>query len=258
MADELLRALGREQKRSATASRENDLDAASDTQEPDAMLRRFDDDERAALLDAVFDAVDGNEAREDSEDSQDSDESEKPDEVKVVGIDSRRPGRVWLAVALAAAAAILVAFLLRGSTPADGDPPRVASLPEYQVTQLRGGVAKVRDVPDAPPEEVELRPDSVLDWELAPDRPVRDAVGLVILATMEGAGRTLVPEVEVSSEGVVRMHGAASSRLPLPAGRWKLELVVVPRAALVEPSDRAAATLDPRWHRHVVWVTIAG
>lgn len=257
MADELLRALGREQKRSAAASQENDLDAATDTHEPDAMLRPFDDDEREALLDAVFEAVDGNEAREDSEDSKDSDESEKPEEVKVVGIDSRRPGRVWLAVALAAAAAILVAFLLRGSPPSD-DPPRVASLPAYQVTQLRGGVAKVRDVPDAPPEEVELRPDSVLDWELAPDRPVRDAVGLVILATMEGAGRTLVPEVEVSPEGVVRLHGSASSRLPLPAGRWKLELVVVPRAALVEPSDTEAAALDARWNRHVVWATIAG
>ena len=167
------------------------------------------------------------------------------------------PGRVWLAVALAAAAAILLAFLLRGSSPPADDPPRIASLPAYQVTQLRGGVATVRDRPEAPPEEVELRPDSPLDWELAPDRPVRDPVGLVILATREGAARTLVPDVDVSPEGVVRLHGPASSRLPLPAGRWKLELVVVPKPALVEPSDTEAASLDARWNRHVVWATIA-
>jgi len=257
MADELLRALGREQKRPAAASQETDLDASTDTQEPDAMLRRFDDDERAALLDSVFDAVDAK-VEQDSEDSKDSeDSSESAESAKVVAIESRRPGRMWLAVALAAAAAILLAFLLRGSSTPVDEPPRIASLPAYQVTKLRGGVAKVRDRPDAPPKEVELTADSPLDWELAPDRPVREPVGLVILATSDGGAKTIVPEVDVSPEGVVRLHGPASSRLPLPAGRWKLELVVVPKTALVEPSDSEAADLDARWNRHLVWATIS-
>ena len=272
MADELLRALGREQRRAD--SREQALDPSTESASvSELMLRRFDDDERESLLDAVFEAVDAkgrdegdegdaSEEREESEERKESEEREpsaapeSADAAEVVSLESRRPARIWLAAAVAVAAAILLALLLRGPSEST-DPPKIASLPAYTVTQLSGGAATVRDRPDAPPKEVELSPDAKLDWELAPDRPVRDAVGLVILATAEGAARTLVPPVEVSPEGVVRMYGSAQTLLALPEGHWKLELVVVPKPVIPEPSDAEAVTIEARWPRHVVWATIA-
>lgn len=266
MADELLRALGkrqREEPAAAVPSETNDQTMHSSTARDERagdMLRPFDEGERASLLDAVFERVDaGGEAGG----SDDEDEpmpgaapAEAPRAAEVVDLAARRSRmRVGvIAIAASIAAALLLWLVVRpAQTP---DRPAVAALPEYTVTQLRGGDATMRSEPSAPPSAITLPVGRSIDWIVTPRTPVHGPLGVMVLATPERGAPVLTPvEAEISGEGVVRLRGPIDALGPDAPGTWTVDLLVARPEAL--PEDAEAAMADGPWSRSRIEVTIA-
>src|SRR5690606_3932962 len=139
----------------------------------DVLLRPFDERERAALLDGVMAQL-GKGVTPSA--------PQPVVEEKVVELDERRgrsPATFVLALAIAAAAALVLWFVMQGPSRPPG--PEVATLPTYAFTEMRGGIAKTRSG-DETPQEVELRADDEVDWVITPATPVRDAVEVALLA----------------------------------------------------------------------------
>ncbi len=265
MTDELLRALGRRQGQVPTSvTTEPGHPVATEAAEathPDAeeALRPFTGDERDALLDDVFAAVDA-ERSAGKPDKADASPAGEADETAATPIDlgARRGARMRTVVAVVAAiaAAVLLFLFVRGP---GGDPvrPSVASLPSFEITRLKGGIAKVRDQPEAVPSRVELRPDATIDWIMTPQRPTRERLVLFVIATPDGGEPQLfAPQGVVFVEGgVARLQGRLDELLGLPDGEWTIELVVAPAKGAprtVEdaraggfPTDSFRATIAP-------------
>ncbi len=245
MADELLRALGRRQRQGPLGSdaaqpNANEVDGVAALGEGVGLP--FDDAESEALLDGAFAVVEGQETSAAEAEEPATQSADAP-----VSLDSRRRSRVGVlvaAVAAIAAAVLLVWFIRSGEGP---DGPTVASLPSYAVTQLRGGTTTVRDRPDAPPQAITIASDATIDWVITPDRPVREALTLVIVASpSEGTPRFFVPAgTTFSPEGVARLRGSADALLGLPPGEWRLELIVAPAGQSPETLEQARAAGFP-------------
>lgn len=246
MTDDLLSLLGRKQR--------DDLDEPLDgASEQDPLTRPFDDDERAAILDALFERVE----EQTSEGAAERDESAtrnqpvaraEPAPSNVVSLASRsRRVLVGSVLALAAAAAVVVWFVPRS------EPNTVAMVPDYAFTKLGGGVAVQRsdDNPLAAElPELTLRLDSTIDWVLTPAQPTQAPVGVALLARSDAGARVFVPRLaaERSAQGAVRVRGRIGELVELELGSWTLELLVAAPEQLPTNADAAAETEAP-WRR---------
>jgi hypothetical protein len=214
MTDELLRGLGRHQREALESEGEID---------DDELLRPFDDAEREAMLDAVFQ------------------ERVEPPAAEVVSLSSRRAAVIGVVLACAAALALLIWW--GGDRSPTGREGAVAMLPEYTTTQLRGGQASQRGEPDEP---LTLAPTDEIDWVVTPAEPVAERPAAVLIAE-RGSERALFvaePDVEVAESGVIRMRGRLEQWFrgqaeQLEPGEWTLTLVIT--AASEQPGDLAEA-----------------
>lgn len=248
MADDLLRALGRRQREAPESEDRSEAE--------DAMLRPFDEGERASLLDAVFERLDA-EASEDARDAAPEVEAAPRPSDEIVDLAARRARRgvAIIAVAASLAAALLLWLALRPPSPRDGDPIARSSLPTYAVTRLQGGDASVRSRPDGPPSRVELRPGAEIDWIITPGEPVSGPLGVAIRAQPRGGAAVFVtPLVEISPEGVVRLRGPIEGLGPTAPGVWTLDVLIGRPAEL--PRSAEAAADEGGWPRVRVEVTI--
>jgi hypothetical protein len=260
MADELLRALGRRQREEPTPvpdetdDRAMQTSRAQDSESPaDPMLRAFDGRERAELLDAVFERLDAERASE-SPEPEDGIEAHAG---RVVPLAPRRPATRVALVALAAtlAAALLLWLALRSPAPPGDD--AIAALPEYVVTQLRGGDATMRSEPSQPPSSIELSPGDAIDWIFTPRSPANGPLGVAVVA-MPAAGSpalTRPSDVSISPDGVVRLRGPIDALGPATAGRYTLHVLVGRPDTL--PSTPQIAAADGPWSRMTIEVTIS-
>lgn len=219
MNDDLLRALGRGQR--AELDREPEFD------ELDELARRYDQDERASILDAVFDRVEA--------------PTEDASPPKVIELASRR--RLIVSGAVVAAAAALALALWAAPNPTPHDPGPLAVVPPYTITQLSGGFAHQRSEPATDPaaSELTLHADSTIDWVLTPAEPTDTALALALLARSDlGDTHFTAPlDAEISSSGAVRLRGPLNRHVELEAGSWSLTLLIAEADDLPSP---AAAT----------------
>lgn len=251
--DELLRSLGAAQREEEAAVRAE----GGTPDEPWApALEPFSGRERERLLDDVFSSLDGD---ADADTGQTQADTEPGDGAAEGAVDPSSPAgakvvtmrRRAVIVAVLAAAAVLALWLgLR-----DRDATVVASLPEYEVMRLQGGIAEQRG---DEPTRLRMAPDATIDWILTPVRPTTEAVGLAILARPSGGGPALFAraDAEVSATGSVRLQGKLSDTLSLRPGRWQVTLIVAPDADL--PADANAATRAGPWRTESFEVEIVG
>lgn len=241
MADELLRALG---KRQADSAPGRAGDEAEGSEAARAMLRRFDADERAELLDGVFAELD---AHAEAPGTQ----SAAPPAVVVLEA-RRRPRAAWIG-AVVAIAAVLVLWLGTTRGPATSG----EAMPSYAATRLEGGTATMRSAQTELPSALELAPDASIDWIFTPATPVRTPVAAVILAARVGKTPVLVrpAALDVSAQGVVRIKGSLGEVLPLSPGTWSLDVLLGEPTRL--PDSVAAAEQGGAWSRVSFEVKIA-
>lgn len=244
MADELLHALG---MRQAEESRRLEGEPSTDeSDEVRALLRPFEDEERANLLDGVFEQLERETA------AAPGDEAPRDAAPQVVALEPRRRSRLaWIGVVTAIAAALLLWLGSRGRiTPSE-------TLPPYEATRLEGGVAAMRSSDADPPSSISLHDDASIDWIFTPRAPVRTPVGAVLLATSAEQRTVLVrPEaLEVSEEGVVRLAGRRAEVLPLSPGTWSVTVLLGAPATL--PRTAGEAEHAGGWSRVSFEVTIA-
>ncbi|HVI02634.1 MAG TPA: hypothetical protein VM869_28205 [Enhygromyxa sp.] len=238
MSDDSLHTLGRKQRA--------DLEHPSVPPSlEDELSRPFDERERAAILDSVFERVDANSAAPPS-----SSPAGEPGQVVQLG--ARRRGPLIGSLLALAAAAALVWWAWPKPTPEQG--PVAAAVPAYTFTALDGGIAEQRsdtDLPiDATAPELKLHPDSVIEWVLTPAEPAQGPIGVALLARSEDAVTKFVSplEAEVSEVGAVRLYGPLSGYVELDPGQWSVVLFVAPPQQL--PSDASEASRDhTRWRR---------
>jgi len=230
--DELLRALARLEKQSRTpgAPMQTTADPRPDPAEPAADLTApFEPSERAALLDAVFARVDGESAH-----------------TEVRSIESA-PKRGRTAAIVAVAIAIAAALVLWIARPADVG----ASLPQYTLTELRGGTTGMRSDPGAVDRVVEVSPADRIELVATPATSVAGPVVVHLIAqASNGAARMARVPAEVSASGAVRLEGSLADWLVLEPGRWRLVLAIAP--ADRAPTSAEAALADPELRR-VEW-----
>jgi hypothetical protein len=224
MTDDLLSVLGRKQR--------EDLDREGEpSSEDDMLVRPFDADERAAILDAVFERVD-----------QPALAAEQPGPSNVVPFRARRGALVGSLLTLAAAAAVVWWVW-------PAEPEQIAMVPAYTFSQLDGGVAEVRSDPSSATDtELRLRPNSTIHWVLTPAEPIQGPVGVALLATSDTGSTQFAPhlEVEVSPQGAMRLRGRLDEHVALAPGSWTVTLFIAPPDHL--PSSADAARDDPaRW-----------
>lgn len=147
----------------------------------------------------------------------------------------RRGPRFWTAFAgtFALAAAIVLWVGLDA-------PPELG---RYSV-EVRSTSVRDDRAPAAPGVAHRYRTDSTLDLVIAPERAVRQAVALRVLARDAGGReRLLAPPVAQNAEGVLTLRGRLDAVLPLAPGVWRLDLIVTPEVAA--PADAAAAAALP-------------
>jgi hypothetical protein len=216
MHDDVLRALGRHQR--------EQLDERSP--EPlDELRRPFDDVTREALIDQAL---------------------ARGDPGSVIRL-SRRRVAVLL---LASAAALALVFQKFNRSGSRFDRERaIAMLPEYS-SQLRGGRARQRGGGDS---DLTLAASDEIDWLLTPAEPVRQAIGVVLIAEADHARARFVPrpDAHVAESGVIRLR----TRLELEPGEWTLTLVIAAPSDLPNNLEDARAAEGP-WQRVSVRVTI--
>lgn len=226
MSDDLLSRLGREQR--------DDLQGEASSDQ-DAFGRPFDADERAAILDAVFERVD-----------EAAPTAEAPAPSNVVPFRSRRAVLAGSLAAAAAAAAVI--WWVRP----DGDGEQLTMLPAYTFSELEGGVAQVRSDPskatDAAVPELQLRPSSTIKWVLTPAESVQGSIGVALLARSDSGATQFVPRLTVlaSEHGGLQLRGRLDEHVALAPGSWTVTLFIAPPDQL--PSSSGAAEDDSeRW-----------
>jgi hypothetical protein len=242
MSDDLLSAFGRKQR--------EDLDDGGEPSSAgeDELTRPFDEDERASILDALFDRVDevatvsGGPSHA-SPSAGPSNASPSAGPSNVIELAPRRRGALIGSLLAVAAAAALVWW---GWPESGVERELVASVPAYTFTQLGGGIAEKRSAPDGPANgampELELRANSSIDWVLTPTKPTRDPIGVALLARSD-AGETKFVErldVVVTEQGVVRLRGPLDKHVPLGVGAWTLTLFIAPSERLPADADVAS------------------
>mgnify|MGYP001225182167 CR=1 FL=1 len=259
MGDELMRALGQQLRIDPLAG-----DDPASAELADALLP-LDEDEEARLVDEMFRRLDAGELAAGAGDDDDDDLTEgeaAPAEpahaAPVVSLAERRRSRVtaFVVVAASLAAALLVWLVMR--TPQRPTDPQVAELPEYVITELHGGTAKVRAAPQDPPSAIEVASDATIDVVVAPRSPVRPPLAVVVRAVGPDGTATLVRPTEtpkVSAEGVVRLQAPAASLGATSPGTWELQLLVGPPDTL--PATAKAADGRGPWARVALQVTVA-
>ena len=194
------------------------------------LLRPLEKEERRALADGVFAALDA------------KDEPRKVAPARVVAIEApkktgaRRRG-VFVAALLAAA---LGAALLFGAFRREAPAPIAA-----YVLSVEGGNQAERG--DRPPHEpvIRLDPASRLVIVLRPEAPVSGAIAVRGFLVREGAATPWEAPMAVGAGGVVRIEGTAAALFgDTPEGAWDVVLVVGrPESLPDEPAlARAAAS----------------
>jgi hypothetical protein len=237
MSDDLLRALGRQQR--ADLERERDPSSSDD----DELSRPFDEDERAAILDGVFDRV---------EETASQASAAEPGEV--VQLASRRRVALVGSLLAAAAAAALVVWAWPERGPEHGP---IASVPDYTFASMQGGIAEQRAAPTGPTAELKLHPDSDIDWVLTPARPIRDPLGVALLARSDAGELRFVGHVdaEISDAGAVRLQGPLDHHVVLVPGDWTLRLFIAAPDELPRDADEASEH-TARWRSVAVRVIV--
>lgn len=232
MSDELLRALGRVQREDDAAGLPSGAELSESLTSP------IDDTEAASLLDDVFAAVDAQHSE--------ADETEAPP-TEVVELAPRR-ARVWVALAVAVAAAALLWVVARPST---------QMIPEYSAVSIAGGPAEVRGSDASVQSTLALTaPGDVVDWRFAPATP-NPAVDVGILVrSSDGDTRFVeVESAEVRESGAVRIHGPLDEIVALAPGEWTVDVLFAAPGGL--PADAKAAAAGGDWQSHRIQVTIA-
>jgi hypothetical protein len=167
-----------------------------------------------------------------------------------------RARRRWFGglTTLAAAAALLLLWVRPPGDHAGRTTNAVDELPSYTLTVRNHALMATRAAGDAQ-EVARYLPDSRVNWVLSPEASFSSPLAVVILAaaTAPSAHESrLLPVaptlVQRSADGALSLRGRIDELLPLPAGRWSLQLIVGPRAALPTSVEeaRARVTEDPR------------
>jgi hypothetical protein len=237
MADELLRALGMRQA--------VDPDGSDEVR---ALLRPFEAEERAALLDAVFEQVDREAAVADAEPRP---ATPQPSATVVELAPARGSRWVWIAAVTAIAAALLLWLGLRGPGPVTPG----EAVPSYAATRLDGGSATMRSSETAAPSSISLTTDASIDWIFTPRAPVRTPVAAAVLATSAGQPAVLArpAALEVTEEGVVRISGRLAESLPLAPGTWSVTVLIGDPATL----PRTAAEAEHEAEQAGAWSRVS-
>lgn len=243
------------------AARAEAGDAPDRIEQAMALFRPLDDDEEAALVDGLL------EARREAASSEEvlaakvitlaDRKAVAPGDVPAPGHGSPQRGAfMWVLVA-AAAAAVLLAWLLPSDRPAPDDPGRaddaglvaVAPLPEYRL-ELRGGLASMRGDTGPEPERTTYGPRSKFTWTMRPMAPVEGEIEARVLVHGAGAPRWLSPtagRLEVDAGGSVRFSGQIAS-LGLAPGPWTVVVVVGRPSQLPrEPQQALASDAGAGW-----------
>lgn len=233
MSDELLKALGRTQREDDAAGQ-----PSGDTS-IESLVSPIDNEEASSLLNDVFATVDAADESKPAE--------PEPEPGNVVELAPRR-GRVWVAAAVAIAAAMLLWVFVRPSAP---------SLPAYTAVSIAGGPADVRSGDESIKTALTLTAaDDPIDWRFAPAAPA-DGVAVAILAkSATGETRfTKVESAEIAASGSVKMHGPLDRFIALEDGVWTVDVLFATLGALPADANKAAAGGD--WQSHRIQVTIA-
>lgn len=250
MSDDLLSAFGRKQRA--------DLDDGGETSsaEEDELTRPFDEDERASILDALFDRVD--EVVTASPSPSNADASPGPGPSNVVELVPRRRGALIGSLLAVAAAATLVWW---GWPETGAERELVASVPDYTFTQLGGGIAEKRSAPngavDGEMPELKLRANSSIDWVLTPAKPTGDPIGVALLARSDAGEMRFVErlDVDVSPRGAVRLRGSLDEHVRLAVGTWTLTLFIAAPERLPADAEEASDGASP-WRNLALRVII--
>jgi hypothetical protein len=230
MSDDLLSVLGRKQREDL----QREAEASS---EDDALARPFDADERASILDGLFERVPEEAVAA----------PEQPGPSNVVPLRVRRGALVGSLLTFTAAAAAAAVWW---SWPG-GEQEQIAMVPAYTFTKLGGGVAELRSdrspATDAELPEQELRPTSTIDWQLTPAQPAQGPIGVALLARSDTGSTQFVPRLaaEVSEQGAVRLRGRLDEHVALAPGTWMVTLFIAAPEQL--PSSADAADDTARW-----------
>jgi hypothetical protein len=262
MNDDLLRALGRQQR--------DDLEEAFEHPPPelDELRRPFDEDERADILDRVFEQIDASSGATGpalSSDESDSSSDGQTSGSEPIQLASRR--RTFVATVVAAVA-VAAGLLLWWAMPTRESKGLVATVPAYAFSHLQGGIAGQRSEPTdaaASPDgvpELKLRADSNIDWLLTPAKPVSRPIGVALLARSDAGELRFAPrlDAEVSDRGAVLLRGPLDRYIVLTPGSWALTLLVAEPELLPEGAAVAAevgADSGP-WRRLELRVIIVG
>jgi len=149
---------------------------------------------------------------------------------------SRLFARPWSLGALAAAAAAAVLLVVLWPTA----PP---ALPSYELA-FGGGDRLVRgDTPDPAAQPAALSRDSLLTLRLRPATRPAEVGSITLLAQLVGAkaSRRVDLPFRVSASGVLTVEGPVARLLPVPAGTYRLVLVVVREGLAADvPADADA------------------
>lgn len=250
MSDDLLSAFGRKQRQ--------DLDAGSEASSPedDVLTRPFDEDERASILDAVFDRVEAAATVNPSPETETV--SAGPEPSNVVELASRRR-QVLIGSLLAVAAAVTLVWW--GWPGAESEHVLVASLPDYTFAELGGGIAEQRSEPhpaaDLAMPALKLRADSSINWVLTPAKPTQNPIGVALLARSDAGATLFVPrlDVQVSEQGAVRLQGPLDQYVALAVGQWTLTLFIAGPKELPSDAGSASDSAGP-WRNLAIRVTI--
>lgn len=158
---------------------------------------------------------------------------------KVIALSSRR--RVWIAGAIAAAAAaVLVALIFR---------PVPTTLPSYALSS-RAGDAILRGAAET--KRGRMRADSELELILKPAQPIDPRM---IEAALYVDGEKSAAVAELSGDGAVRWIGRAEQLAGSRTGTVAMTMIVGLRGHLPRIED--ARTKDGPWHAETLEVVIA-
>jgi hypothetical protein len=125
---------------------------------------------------------------------------------------------------------------------------------------MQGGIAEQRSDPTGPTgtvAELKLHPDSAIDWVLTPARPIRDPLGVALLARSDAGELRFVGhlDAEISEQGAVRLQGPLDHYVVLAPGDWTVKLFVATPDELPSDADEASEH-TARWRSVALRVII--
>ncbi|KIG18418.1 hypothetical protein DB30_00703 [Enhygromyxa salina] len=259
MTDELLHALGRHQREDLAADADLPINEGDEVE--DERSRPFSDAERADILDAMeamfAEPQASVEPEPTPEPTPEPAESEpvESEPAKVIELAPRRRSVAAIAIVLASAAAAVALIWLgvSGVGPSSNQDPQLAMVPDYEITQLRGGAASQRSDPDhamgqgAP--TITLRASDEIDWQFTPSEPVRAPVAVALLGRSADGELRFTPQLaaQTSPEGAIRVRGQLDTHLALTPGDWTLALLIAEPDQL--PGSSEAADKPGAWRR---------